>query len=190
MAALLCPYALAHARAPGAPLTPATREIVTHARLPAVCPGPWQGPRSSALPASGHSPGFHGCNDRAHLKCHMSPSAQFFRVFRARSFTQGCHWLAVLPGKDGTAALDFCWRAARMDCFQPRWPQEVPRRRPCLPFGHTLARGGRAGGNSDSSGPDEGISRGELPPLVASTVLTFLQAHGTQHPPRRSTPAT
>src|SRR5258708_21792165 len=50
MAALLCPCALAHVPAPGAPLTPAMHEIVTHARLPAVCPGPWQGPRSSALP--------------------------------------------------------------------------------------------------------------------------------------------
>src|SRR5260221_11356763 len=55
MAALLCPCALAHVPAPGARLTPATHEIVTHARLPAVCPAPWQGPRSSALPENDQS---------------------------------------------------------------------------------------------------------------------------------------
>jgi hypothetical protein len=118
-----------------------------------------------------------------HLKCNMRPSKHFLRVFRALSFTHGCHWLAVLPGKDCTAALDCCWRAARMDGFQPCWPQAVPRGQPCLPF----ARGGRAGGNSDSSGRDEGISRGELLPTVASAVLTFLQARGTHTLPGSST---
>src|SRR5260370_35371750 len=101
MAALLWPCA----PAPGAPLTPATHEIVTHARLPAVCPVPWQGPRSSALPASDQAPGFHGCNDRAHLKRNMRPSEHFLRVFRSLSFTHGGHWLAVLPGDGGSASL-------------------------------------------------------------------------------------
>jgi hypothetical protein len=51
--------------------------------------------------------------------------------------------MAVLPEKDGMAALDCCWRAARRDGFQPGWSQELPRRLHCLPFWPTRARGRR-----------------------------------------------
>src|SRR5260221_9403357 len=134
MAALLCPCA----PAPGAPLTPATHEIVTHARLPAVCPVPWQGPRSSALPASDQAPGFHGCNDRAHLKRNIRPSEHFLRVFRSLSFTHACHWLAVLPGKDGTAALDCC--VGHIACHFG--PQELVGDETPSSGGYTVSRGG------------------------------------------------
>src|SRR5260221_10141902 len=74
---------------------------------------------------------------------HPETSKAFPPVFRTRSFTQGCHWPAVLPGKDGTAALACCWRAARLDGFQLGWSQELPRRPHCLPFWPTRARGRR-----------------------------------------------
>jgi hypothetical protein len=40
----------------------------------------------------------------------MRPSGHFLRVFLSPSFTHGCHWLAVLPGKDCTACQ-----------FGPKW---------------------------------------------------------------------
>ncbi len=87
--------------------------------------------------------GFPGCHNGVPLKCTLRPAAHFLRVFRPRSFTHGCHWPAVLPGKDGTAALACCWRAARGDGFQSGWSQELPCRPHGLPFWPTRARGRR-----------------------------------------------
>ncbi len=120
----------------------------------------------------------------------MRPSGHFLRVFLSPSFTLGCHWLAVLPGKDCTAALGSCWHAARMDGFRPGWSQELPRRPHCLPIWPKMARGRReplSGGNTVSSGGQKGISGWELLPTVARAVHAARQARGTHTLPWSST---